>query len=82
MSTLAELQELIQEKFDVVVFALDPSASIRDSGLDSLAVAEFAFAIEDRFGVVLPESAVSVDSLVKLAAIIDRLRAALPTQPR
>lgn len=81
MSTLAELQELIHEKFGVEAFAVDPHASIRDSGLDSLAVAELAFAIEDRFGIALPEAAVGVDSLVKLAAIVDRLRAALPARP-
>ncbi|REV41458.1 acyl carrier protein, partial [Mycobacterium tuberculosis] len=51
MSSLKELQDLIHEKYGIEPSKLDPHASMRETGgLDSLALAEFLFAIEDHFG--------------------------------
>jgi aryl carrier-like protein len=47
MSSLKDLQDLIQEKYGIEPAALDPHASIRGAGLDSLALVEFLFAVED-----------------------------------
>ena len=75
MSSLKDLQDLIQEKYGIEPSALDPSASIRAAGLDSLALVEFLFAVEDRFGISLPEQQTEIDTLVELATLVDGLRA-------
>ena len=75
MSSLTDLQDLIQEKYGIEPSALDPQASIRAAGLDSLALVEFLFAVEDRFHVTLPENQTEIDTLAELAAIVDGLRA-------
>ena len=56
MSSLKELQDLIHEKYGIEPSKLDPHASMRETGgLDSLALAEFLFAIEDHFGITMPD---------------------------
>ena len=51
MSSLKQLQHLIQEKYKIDPATLDPDASMLDQGIDSLALAEFLFDIEDHFGI-------------------------------
>jgi acyl carrier protein len=72
MSSLKALQELIHEKYDIALADLDPQASMRDKGLDSLALAEFIFAVEDHFGIVVPDDDPSIDTLGGLAAVVDQ----------
>lgn len=76
MSSLKELQDLIQEKYGLDAAALDPHASMRDSGIDSLALVEFLFEVEDKYGISVPEQDASIDTLVGLAAVVDRMRTA------
>ncbi|VWX58982.1 Acyl carrier protein [Burkholderiales bacterium 8X] len=76
MSSLKELQDLIQEKYGIEAAALDPHASMRDKGFDSLALVEFVFAIEDHFSISLPDTDVNVDTLAELAAVVDKVRLA------
>jgi acyl carrier protein len=71
MSSLKELQELIQEKYDIPASELGPQASMREKGLDSLALAEFIFAIEDHFHIVVPDDNPNIDTLAELAALVD-----------
>ena len=73
MSSLKALQDLIHEKYDIPMSELDPEASMRDKGLDSLALAEFIFAVEDHFHVVVPDDDPSIMSLGGLAVVVDRL---------
>jgi acyl carrier protein len=75
MSSLKDLQDLIQEKYGIEPSALDPHASIRGAGLDSLALVEFLFAVEDRFGISLPDQQTELDTLADLAKVVDGLRA-------
>ncbi len=75
MSSLKGLQDLIHEKYDIPMSELDPEASMRDKGLDSLALAEFIFAVEDHFHVVVPDDDPSIMSLGGLATVVDRLLA-------
>ena len=75
MSSLKALQDLIHEKYDIPMSELDPEASMRDKGLDSLALAEFIFAVEDHFHVVVPDDDPSIMSLGGLATVVDRLLA-------
>jgi acyl carrier protein len=64
MSSLKELQDLIQEKYGLDPSKLDPNASMRNSGIDSLGLVEFLFAVEDHYGISLPDD------------VVDKLRAA------
>jgi len=79
MSSLKELQDLIQEKYGIEASTLDPQASMREKGFDSLALAEFVFAIEDRFAITMPDDDPNIDTLAALAAVVDRVRAAQTT---
>lgn len=74
-STLKELQDLIQEKYGLDASQLDADASLRASGVDSLALVEFIFEVEDRMGVSVPDDNPNMDTLAELAEAIDRVRA-------
>jgi acyl carrier protein len=75
MSSLGELQQLIHKKYGIEPSQLDPDASMREHGIDSLALVEFLFEVEDTFKVSL-ESNPDIDTLAQLAKLIDELRAA------
>lgn len=74
MGSLQHLQEIIREKYNLDPLALDPHQSMREQGLDSLAVAEFLFEVEDRLGLTLPDEHTQLDTLAGLADLIDRMR--------
>jgi acyl carrier protein len=76
MSSLKELQDLVHEKFGIEASALDPGASMREKGFDSLALVEFLFAIEDRFGISMSDEDSNIDTLAQLSAVVDKLIAA------
>jgi len=77
MSSLGDLQAIIREKYNIEPAAFDPNLSMREQGLDSLAVAEFLFEVEDRLGLTLPDEHQQIDTLAGLAELVDRLRAKL-----
>jgi acyl carrier protein len=79
MSSIEELRELIQEKYGIEPAALDPHASMRAAGIDSLALVEFLFEVENRMGITLPDAYPDIDTLAALAATVDELRAAATT---
>lgn len=77
MDSLKELQDLLQEKFAIDPSMLDPHASMKErGGMDSLALVEFVFAVEDHFGITLSDEDSAVDTLTELAAVVDKARAA------
>ncbi|MDP9901877.1 acyl carrier protein [Variovorax ginsengisoli] len=82
MSSLKDLQALIQDKYDIDPATLDPHASMRDKGFDSLALAEFVFAIEDHFHISMPDDDLSIDTLAGLAALVDSVLAKQPAAAR
>ena len=75
MSSLKELQDLIHEKYGIEPASLDPNASMRERGIDSLALVEFVFAIEDKFKISVPDNDPNIDTLAQLAALVDKVRA-------
>ena len=75
MSSLRELQALIQEKYNIDPATLDVNLSMREQGLDAMAVAEFLYEVEDRLGLNLPDVPDQVDTLAALADLVDRVRA-------
>ena len=79
MSSLKELQELIHDKYGIDASTLEPNTSLRDKGFDSLALVEFVFAIEDKFGITLPDADPNIDTLAQLADLVDQVKAAQTT---
>jgi acyl carrier protein len=75
MSSLPDLQALIHEKYGLDPSVLDPQASLRGKGIDSLAMVEFLFVIEDKYGISMRDEDSTIDSLAALAAAVDRTRA-------
>src|SRR5262249_62131959 len=76
--TLEELRQLIKATFDIDPSTIDPAKSVLEYGLDSLALTEFLFAAEDRFGVDLSDRDPALATLAGLSALIDRKREAVP----
>jgi acyl carrier protein len=74
-STLQELQDLIHEKFGIDKADLDPTASMREKGFDSLSLVECLFAIEDKYAISMRDEDSNIDTLGELAAVVDKLRA-------
>ena len=72
MSTLSELQAMIQDKYDLDASAIDPHESLREKGLDSLTIVEFVFDVEDRFKISLPDQNESIETLHGLAEAVDK----------
>ena len=54
-STFAAISSVLVEGFHVDAAALSPEVALDRLGLDSLALMEFVFAVEDRFEVRIPE---------------------------
>jgi acyl carrier protein len=75
MGSLQQLQEIIRDKYSLDPSTFDPHQSMREQGLDSLAVAEFLFEVEDRLGITLPDDYQGLETLAALADLIDRMRA-------
>ena len=79
MSSLNELQDLIHKKYGLEADALDPDKPMTELGLDSLAIAEFLFDVEDHFAIRLTDDEPDVDTLRKLSLLVDRTIAAKET---
>jgi len=76
MSSLTELQDLIQQKYGLEADAIDPDKPLLELGLDSLAIAEFLFEVEDHFGIRLTDDDPAIDTLRKLSMLVDKTAAA------
>ncbi len=75
MSSLKALQALMHEKYGLDESALDPHASLSQLGVDSLALVEFLFEVEERFHIDVEDANMKVDTLAGLALEIDRILA-------
>lgn len=76
MNTLDEIKQLINTAFGIDPETLKSDAPLSDYGLDSLALAELLFTIEEHFNLDLPDDRVDVKTLDGLAGLIDELKAA------
>jgi acyl carrier protein len=79
-STFAAIAAVLVEKFHVDAAIVQPQAALDQLGLDSLALMEFVFAVEDRFDVRIPEDRLDPRqagvTLEQLALLIDEAVAA------
>ena len=76
--TVNELIDLIHQNFGLDKATLDADRPLTEYGLDSLALAEFLFAIDEHFNIEFPQSRSDVQTLRALAGVIDELRAQQP----
>jgi len=54
-TTFNAVAEVLTTKFDVPREHIQPQSELQSLGLDSLSLMEFVFAIEDHFGLRIPE---------------------------
>lgn len=85
MTTLDAVREILHKNFDIAPDALQPDAKLDDLEIDSLAVIEVMFAVEDRFRITVPPEPASAQGQMKtlgdLVAYIDRLIAEQNPEP-
>ena len=79
-TTLEAIREILSANFGVAPEAVQPEAKLDDLEIDSLAVIEVMFALEDRFHITVPPEPAAVQGRLKtlgdLVAYIDTLIAA------
>ena len=80
--TFAAISDVLAEKFKVDPARVEPATTLEELGLDSLALMEFVFAVEDRFDVRIPEERLDPRqagvTLEQLARLIDEAVASRP----
>ena len=77
MTTLQSVQALLKANFDLAPEALQPEAKLADLAIDSLAVIEVLFAVEDAFNVKVPSEPaalhVQMTTVGDLVAYVEKL---------
>jgi acyl carrier protein len=73
MSSLQTIQRLMVEQFDLKPEDLGPDAQLDSLGLDSLAVIEFMFNLEDELNIKLPDERVELRTLGDVATAVDNV---------
>ena len=68
-----DLVALFAETFGISEEKLLPEATLESLGLDSLAVIEFLFQIEDKFGIQIPDQANPPRTLAEMMQLIGPL---------
>lgn len=69
----SHLINLFAETFGIAEDRLLPEATLESLGLDSLAVIEFLFQIEDKFGIQIPDQANPPRTLDEMVQMIEPL---------
>ena len=79
-STFAAISSVLVESFQVDAAVVSAETALDQLGLDSLALMEFVFAVEDRFDVRIPEERLDPRqagvTLAQIATLIDEAVAA------
>jgi len=73
MTTLSKIQALLAKRFDLDIATLRPERALNELGVDSLAVIEFMFVLEDEFGINIPQDDVALDTIQDVANLIEKL---------
>ena len=77
MSVLERLARLLERDFAIPAASLDSGATLEGLEIDSLRLIEIVFAVEDEFGVTMPQDQGEIRGRVKtlgdLAALIEEL---------
>lgn len=75
MSTLVALQDILIEEFKLRREQLVPEAQLGELGIDSLAMLEIMFKVEDRFQLKIKDDIPALVTLKDVVAYIDSLLA-------
>jgi acyl carrier protein len=75
MSSLPTIQRMMAEQFDLKPGDLGPDARLDSLGLDSLAVIEFMFNLEDELNIKLPDERIELTTIGDVANAVDRILA-------
>jgi len=87
----ADLAAIIRERLLDLPVSFDPGTNLYEAGLDSMGIMQLLLAIEDRFGILLPEADVSRKNFCNVTNLSGLLRERLlqrsrqsgkPGQPR
>jgi acyl carrier protein len=73
MNTLFEIQGILSDQTGIGPDELLPARPLEELGIDSLAVTETMFRIEDEFKVVMPGGRVPIRTVQDIADLVDRL---------
>ncbi|MGZ8256792.1 MAG: acyl carrier protein [Gallionella sp.] len=76
MSSLATIQRLMVEQFDLTLEQLTPTAELASLGVDSLSIVEFMFNLEDELSIKFGDERVDLKTVQDVANIVDQLVAA------
>lgn len=82
MSTLVTIQQLMQERLGLTEEQLRPEQGLEEIGIDSLAMVEFMFDLEDAFGVRLTDERTPIRTIQDIADLIDQALAAQQASPK
>lgn len=69
----SDLIHIFAETFGIAEDKLQPGATLESLGLDSLAVIEFLFQIEDQFGIQIPDQASPPRTLDEMVQLLEPL---------
>lgn len=72
MGSYDKVVQLLVEKYGVDRDQVSPEANMADLGLDSLAMAELIFDIEDEFGIEVTTEEANFSTLGGAVALVDR----------
>ena len=79
MTVLERLKTLLERDFSIPATSLEANATLEGLDIDSLRLIEIVFAVEDEFGVTMPQDQGEIRGRVKtlgdLAALIEELAA-------
>lgn len=85
MTTLDRLKQILLAQYPLQAEAITPDASLEGLDIDSLGVMELFFAVEDEFGISVPNDKRDIKTVGDLVDYIDQLAsqqnmAAMPAQ--
>ena len=73
MSTLSNIQRIIADQTGLNVQELQPARPLEELGIDSLAVIEAMFLLENEFKVEMPSGEAPIRTIQDIADLVDRL---------
>ena len=73
MTTLQTIQQLLAGELSLDIDTLDPARPLDELGIDSLAVIECMFKLEDKFGISVANDDAKATTLQDIADLVDKL---------
>lgn len=73
MTTHDRLTRILADEYKLPAEAMQPDARLEDLGIDSLAVMDLLFKIEDEFAIRVPNDQVALVTMGDLVDYVDRL---------